>query len=172
MQLHNGSIDFTSEVGRGTTFRIELPLTLAMLDGQVLQVGHQAMVLPIVAITESVRPAPGSVHALADLSEVIVVRGATLPVVRLHRLLGIAPASEDPTRGIAVIVEHERRRAALLVDALSDQQQVVVKRLETGMGRPDGIAAATILGDGDVALILDVPGLLRLASKPSRRTAA
>jgi two-component system chemotaxis sensor kinase CheA len=92
--------------------------------------------------------------------------------VRLHRLFDVEPLSEDPTRGIAVIVEHEQRRAALLVDALAGQQQIVVKSLDTGFGKPDGMAAATILGDGRVALILDVPGLMRLASNGRRRTAA
>jgi two-component system, chemotaxis family, sensor kinase CheA len=153
-------------------FRIELPLTLAMLDGQLLQVGEQSFVLPLVAITESVRPAAGSVHTMADRAEVVVVRGATLPLLRLHRLFDVPPLSEDPTRGIAVIVEHEERRAALLVDTLAGQQQVVVKSLETGFGKPDGMAAATILGDGHVALILDVPGLIRLAASSRRRTAA
>jgi two-component system chemotaxis sensor kinase CheA len=167
-----GSLTLRSTRGQGTTLRIELPLTLAMLDGQVLQVGEQALILPLVAITESVRPTAGSVHAVADRTEVVVVRGATLPLVRLHRLFDVEPLSEDPTRGIAVIVEHEQRRAALLVDALAGQQQIVVKSLDTGFGKPDGMAAATILGDGRVALILDVPGLMRLASNGRRRTAA
>jgi two-component system chemotaxis sensor kinase CheA len=102
----------------------------------------------------------------------VIVRGATLPLLRLHRLLSIEPLSDDPTRGIAVIVEHEQRRAALLVDALGGQHQVVVKSLDTGFGKPDGMAAATILGDGRVALILDVPGLMRLAANGRRRSAA
>jgi two-component system chemotaxis sensor kinase CheA len=125
-----------------------------------------------VAITESVCPVPGSVHTLGDRSEVVVVRGATLPIIRLHRLFEIVPRTEDPTQGIAVIVEHEQRRVALLIDALSGQQQVVVKSLDTGFGKPDGMAAATILGDGRVALILDVPGLVRRASNGRRQTAA
>jgi two-component system chemotaxis sensor kinase CheA len=143
-----------------------------MLDGQVLEVGAQPLILPLVAITESVRPAPGSVHVLADGAEVVIVRTATLPLLRLHRLFGLTPAADDPTHGIAVIVEHEGRRAALLADSLAGQQQIVVKSLDTGFGRPDGTTAATILGDGRVALILDVPGLMRLASNGRRKTAA
>jgi two-component system chemotaxis sensor kinase CheA len=172
VEMLGGSLTVRSTPGHGTAFRVELPLTLAMLDGQVLEVGGQALVLPLVAITESVRPTPGSVHALADRTEVVLVRGATLPLVRLHRLFGLLAADTDPAHGIAVIVEHEGRRAALLVDALAGQQQIVVKSFDTGFGRPDGIAAATILGDGRVALILDVVGVMRLASNGRRRTAA
>ena len=172
VEMLGGSLTARSQRGQGTMFRIELPLTLAMLDGQILQVGGQDFVLPLVAITESVRPAPGSVHALPDHGEILVVRGATVPLLRLHRLFDIPLRSEDPGRGIAIIVEHEERRAALLVDALAGQQQVVVKSLETGFGKPDGMAAATILGDGHVAVILDVPGLIRLAASGRRRTAA
>ena len=167
-----GSLSTWSEPGRGTRFRVQLPLTLALLEGQLLQVGDQVYILPIVAITESVRPAPDSVHALDRGAEVIVVRRETLPLIRLARLFGVPGASEDPTAGLVVLVEHEGRRSALLVDGLLGQQQVVIKSLETHFRRVDAIAGASILGDGRVALILDVAGLIALARRPGDRDAA
>ena len=158
-----GSITIRSETGKGTRFRIKLPLTLAIMDGQALEVGGEVYLLPLVAITESVRPTADSLHAVAEGAEVVMVRGRALPLIRLARLLGTQPRTEDPTKGLVVIVEHEGRLAALLVDELLGQQQVVIKSLETNFKKMDGIAGATILGDGRVALILDVPGLVALA---------
>jgi len=158
-----GSLAIRSEAGRGTRFLIKLPLTLALLDGQVLRVGNQVYVLPLVSITESVLPAPGSVHAIEGALEVIVVRRETLPMLRLGRLFGVHADAEDPTEGLVVIVEHEGRRTALLIDGLLGQQQVVIKSLEAHFRKVEGVAGATILGDGSVSLILDVPGLIALA---------
>jgi two-component system chemotaxis sensor kinase CheA len=157
-----GTITIHSEIGKGTRFRIKLPLTLAILDGQALQVGEQIYILPLVAITESVRPSRGSVHKLSGGAEVVMIRDRALPVLRLHRLFGVRPKSDDPTQGLVVIVEYEGRQAALLVDELLGQQQVVIKSLEANFSKIDGVAGATILGDGQVALILDVPGLVLL----------
>jgi two-component system chemotaxis sensor kinase CheA len=158
-----GTITIHSEIGKGTRFRIKLPLTLAILDGQALQVGEQIYILPLVAITESVRPSRGSVHKLSGGAEVVMIRDRALPVLRLHRLFGVRPKSDDPTQGLVVIVEYEGRQAALLVDELLGQQQVVIKSLEANFSKIDGVAGATILGDGQVALILDVPGLVLLS---------
>jgi two-component system chemotaxis sensor kinase CheA len=158
-----GNITIHSESGKGTRFRIKLPLTLAIMDGQALQVGEQIYILPLVAITESVRPARGSVHRLTGGAEVVMIRDRALPVLRLHRLFGVRPKSDDPTQGLVVIVEYEGRQAALLVDELLGQQQVVIKSLEANFSKVEGVAGATILGDGQVALILDVPGLVLLS---------
>jgi len=157
-----GTIDIRSEAGRGTRFRIKLPLTLALLDGQVLRVGDQVYVLPLASIVESIRPAPGSVHAIEGVGEVIVVRGETLPLLRLDRLFGVRAFSEDPTEGLVVLVENDERRTAVLVDGLLGQQQVVIKSLEAHFRKVDGVAGATILGDGRVSLVLDVAGLIGL----------
>jgi two-component system chemotaxis sensor kinase CheA len=167
-----GSVAVSSEAGRGTRFRIKLPLTLAVVEGQILQVGDQVYVLPLVAITESVRPVPGSVCAIEGAGEVVMVREATLPLLRLGRLFGVEPLSEDPTEGLVVIVEHEERRTGLLVDRLLSQQQVVIKSLETHFRKVDAIGGATILGDGRVSLILDVPGLIGLARRGGGRHAS
>ena len=100
-----------------------------------------------------------------------MIRGRALPMIRLHRLFGIAPAVEDPAQGIVVIVEHEGRDVALLVDELGGQQQVVIKSLEVNFAKVAGVAGATILSDGAVALILDVPGLVALSrARPGRET--
>jgi two-component system chemotaxis sensor kinase CheA len=158
-----GGITIYNERGKGTQFRIKLPLTVAILDGQAVRVGDQTYLFPLVTILESVRPAPGSVHPLAGAGEVILVRGKTLPLIRLHRLFGLEDAVVDPGEGLVVIVEHEGRLAAVLVDEILGQQQVVIKSLEANYAKVDGIASATILGDGRVALILDVPGILALS---------
>lgn len=166
-----GIIAIRSEAGRGTRFRIKLPLTLALLDGQILRVGDQVYVLPLAGIVESIRTIRGSVHAIEGAGEVIVVRGETLPLLRLDRLFGVRALSEDPTEGLIVVVENEERRTALLVDALLGQQQVVIKSLEAHFRKVDGVAGATILGDGRVSLVLDVAGLIGLGRATAVRGA-
>lgn len=166
-----GTIAIRSEVGKGTTFRIKLPLTLAIMDGQALQVGEHVYILPLVAIVESVRPTRQALATVLARGESVTVRGQSLPMIRLHRLLDVEPKGLDPTQGLVVIVEHENRLAALLVDELLGQQQVVIKSLEANFKKVDGIAGATILGDGRVALILDVPGLVSLARSGGRERA-
>jgi two-component system chemotaxis sensor kinase CheA len=167
-----GSVAVSSETGRGTRVRIKLPLTLAVVDGQILQVGHQVYVLPLAAIVESVRPLPGSVFTIEGAGELVMVGEATLPLLRLGRVFGVESRSENPTAGLVVIVEHEDRRTALLVDGLLGQQQVVIKSLETHFRKVEAIAGATILGDGRVSLILDVPGLIGLARRGAPHHAA
>lgn len=167
-----GTISIRSERGKGTRFRIKLPLTLAMVDGQIVTVGDQAYVLPLVAIRECVRPLPGSVRAIPGAGEVVVVRGITLGMLRLHELFGLAPASVDPALGLVIILEHDGRSLALTVDALGAQQQVVIKNVGAQLGQLDGVTGATILGDGRVALILDVPGLVSLGAARRRLVAA
>ncbi|MCC6406603.1 MAG: chemotaxis protein CheW [Planctomycetes bacterium] len=158
-----GAILIKSTQGKGTLFQIKLPLTLAIMDGQVLRVGEQIYIVPLVAITESVRPSKGSLHAPAGVAEMVTIRESVLPIVRMYELFDITPTNTDPTQAIVMIVENEGRLAALMVDELLGQQQVVVKNLETNFRRADGISGATILGDGRVALIVDVPGLIELA---------
>jgi len=158
-----GSITVHTERGRGTTFDVRLPLTLVILDGQSLRVGSHTYILPLAAIVESLRPRPGQVSRVFTDAEVVVVRGEAVPMIRLHRVFDIAPATEDPSQGIVVIVEHGGRDVALLVDELGGQQQVVIKSLEANFQKVTGVAGATILSDGGVALILDVPGLVALS---------
>jgi two-component system chemotaxis sensor kinase CheA len=159
----NGAVSVSSEKGRGSTVRIKLPLTLAVLDGLLLRVGSQTFVLPLVSIIESIRPISGQLSVVAGCGEVVSLRGEPLPLLRLHKLFGVPTNVIDPTRGLLVIVENHGRRLAFLVDEIIGQQQVVVKSLEANFRKVEGLAGATILGDGHAALILDVAGLALLA---------
>ena len=159
----NGSVSISSEAGRGTSVRIKLPLTLAILDGLLLRVGPEVYVVPLTAIMESLRPLSSQVAVVAGQGEVVLVRGEPIPLVRLHRVFGVLTRITDPTQGLVVLVEHQGKLSALLVDELLGQQQVVIKTLETNFRKVEGVAGATILGDGRAALILDVAGLLALA---------
>jgi len=162
-----GAIAIHSETGRGTTFRIKLPLTLAIVDGQFVSVGGRRFVVPLPAIVESLRPVAGQLVTVPGIGDALAVRRRVLPLLRLGALFGVAPRAHAVTDGLVVIVEHDGRQVALAVDELHGQQQVVIKSLERHYGTVPGAAGATILGDGVVTLILDVPGLLALASAPA-----
>ncbi len=158
-----GNVEIYSRPGQGTRFTVRLPLTLAILDGLGLQVGDQTYILPLVSITESVRLTADDLQSIPGGGEVFALRKDYLPLVRLHDLFGLAPRSPDVSHGTTVIIEADGSRAGLFVDEILGQQQVVIKSLETHYQRIDGIAAATILGNGTVSLILDAGGLIRLA---------
>lgn len=158
-----GGVEITSEDGRGTRFLVRLPLTLAILDGLSVQIGTHTYILPLVSIVESVRVSPEQVTCPAGGGELYGLRKEYLPLIRLYQLFGIEPRSADLTQGILVVVEADGRKAGLYVDDLLGQQQVVIKSLQTHYGKVEGISAATILGDGTVAMILDVAGLIRMA---------
>jgi len=169
-----GSISLTSTINVGTRFRIRLPLTMAILEGLSVSVGNETYILPLTSIVESIQPKSADVRMVAGLSEVVTVRGRVLPVLRLHNLFGIKTAVTDPTKAILVIIEHDEKQAALLVDELIGQNQVVLKSLDDNYQRVPGIAGATILGDGQVAFILDVAGIVHgiAASELSTQIAA
>lgn len=154
-----GSLSLTTTPGHGTGVRIRLPLTLVSLEGLAVRVGAEVYLLPIAAVTECVRLTTGAVQTFLGKGEAVRLREALVPLIRLHRRFEIQGAIEEASQGLAVIVEHEGRRSALLVDELAGQHQVVIKSLDVNYRKIDGIAGATILGDGRVALILDVPGL-------------
>ncbi|NKC31266.1 chemotaxis protein CheA [Falsiroseomonas selenitidurans] len=160
IQALGGRITVDSRLGSGSRFVLSLPLTLAVLDGLVVAVGREAYIVPIAAIAESLRPRREDIHAVVGRGEVLAIRGAYVPLLPLHRHFAVPDAQPDPARGIVVIVETDHAgRMGLLVDDLVGQQQVVVKSLEANYGPIDGIGGATILGDGRVALILDIAGL-------------
>ncbi len=165
-----GTVIIESQRGRGSTLRIRLPLTLAILDGLLLRIGEQTFVMPLVSIIESIRPHPEQVRGVGNCGEVVVVRKQPLPLLRLGQILHTPADVTDPSLGLVVIVEHDDRQLALLVDEVMGQQQVVVKSLETNFKRIQGIAGATILGDGRAALILDIAGIIAMsrAGVPSR----
>ncbi|ABC27365.1 Chemotaxis protein histidine kinase and related kinase [Hahella chejuensis KCTC 2396] len=166
VQSLGGSIQVESELNRRTRFTIRLPLTLAIMDGQLISLGEELYVIPLVTIIESLQPDPSMINRVAGTHETIKLRGAYLPVLRLSEALDAAQneskKSKPLTDGIIVIVEHESRRFGLFVDELLSQQQIVIKSLEENYRMIPGVSAATILGDGRVALILDVSGLSQL----------
>jgi two-component system chemotaxis sensor kinase CheA len=156
-----GSVDIRSARGFGTTISISLPLTLAILDGMSIRCGDEIYILPLGFVVESLQPAREELKDITGRGRVIKVRGEYLPLIPLHQLFGIEPRFTDPADAIVVILETDGRKAALFVDELVGQQQVVVKNLESNYRKVTGISGATILGDGGVALILDVAALLR-----------
>jgi len=160
-----GTIEVRSELGKGSRFVITLPLTLAIVDGQSVSVGTETYIVPLITIIESLQLKPGMVNRVAGQGEVFWFRDAYLPVVRLHDVFGVEPRTRHLHEGLIMVVEGEGRRVGMFVDDLLGQQQVVIKSLETNFRRVEGVSGATILGDGAVALILDVPGLVRVATQ-------
>ncbi len=157
-----GSVEVRSERGQGALFRITLPLTLAIIDGQTVAVGESSYIVPLTAIVESLQVCSARLEHVVGHGEVLAFRGEYLPLVRLESVFRERRSqSRDGSGGLIMVVEGEGRRIGLAVDELLGQQQVVVKTLETNYGHVEGIAGATILGDGAVALILDIAGLTR-----------
>lgn len=156
-----GRITIDSEPGSGTTFTLTLPLTLAISDGMVVNVGDQTLVVPLANVVESLRPTEAEVQGLGAHRAMINVRGRFIPVLPLHAAVGAQGAIEQAHEGVLIVVETEGAgRAALLVDAICDQRQVVIKSLDTHYRSVEGVSGATILGDGMVALIVDVDSLV------------
>lgn len=161
IQEMGGHVEISSRPGQGTSTRIVLPLTLAILDGMSVKVGEETFILPLNCVMESLQPKAEDVHTAANAERVMHVRGEYLPLLELHRVFNVADALQEPTQGIAIILQAEGKRFALLVDQLIGQHQVVLKNLETNYRKVPCISAATILGDGSVALIVDVGALQR-----------
>jgi len=164
-----GSLSISTERGKGSQVRLRLPLTLAILDGLAFRVGTQTFIVPLLSAVESFRPTPAQVRGVFGSADVIDVRGASLPIARLYEILGVPNAVTDPCAGLVCVLESSGSRIAVLVDEIVGQLQVVVKSLEVSYGRVDAVMGATILGDGRVAMILDVPALSRRATQSQSR---
>ncbi|HEI6964761.1 TPA: chemotaxis protein CheA [Yersinia enterocolitica] len=162
IQEMGGHVQVSFQAGKGTSIRILLPLTLAILDGMSVKVSDEVFILPLNAVMESLQPLAEDLHPLAGGERVLQVRGEYLPLVELYRVFDVENAKTEATQGIVVILQSAGRRYALLVDQLIGQHQVVVKNLESNYRKVPGISAATILGDGSVALIVDVSALQAL----------
>lgn len=159
IQEMGGHVEIQTKQGVGTTIRILLPLTLAILDGMSVKVNDEVFILPLNAVMESLQPQEDDLHPLAGGERVLEVRGEYLPLVELWKVFNVQGAKTEATQGIVVILQSAGRRYALLVDQLIGQHQVVVKNLESNYRKVPGISAATILGDGSVALIVDISAL-------------
>lgn len=166
IQSLGGNIEITSELGVGSTIAIHLPLTLAILDGQSIAVGDERYIIPLGSIVESVNIDESLINRVAGKGETFRLRDEYLPIVRMHEIFGVKSAKATKlTDGLVVVVDGQGVRCGLFIDDLQGQQQVVIKSLEANYRKVEGISGATILGDGSVALILDIPGLVRLASQ-------
>ena len=165
-----GSVDIRSARGFGTTIKISLPLTLAILDGMSVNVGEEIYILPLSFVIESLQPAAEDIKEVTGQGRVVKVREEYLPLIPLYQVFDIESRCTDPSQGILVILQSDGKKAALLVDGLVGQQQVVVKNLESNYRKVAGISGATILGDGGVSLILDVSNLIRSSLQSTAET--
>ncbi len=166
IQSLGGNIEIISELGKGSTISIHLPLTLAILDGQSIAVGDERYIVPLGSIIESININEELVNRVAGKGETFRLRDEYLPIVRMHEIFHVESAKATKlTDGLVVVVEGQGVKCGLFVDDLLGQQQVVIKSLEANYRRIEGISGATILGDGSVALILDIPGLVRLSNQ-------
>lgn len=162
IQALGGRVSISTQVGEGTCFTLTLPLTLAVLDGMLVGCGGQTYVVSVDHVVDCMRPTPAQLKSLGEGAGLVQVRGRYVPVVSLARVFSVEDAITDPTQAVLLLVESERHGTiALHVDQIIDQRQVVIKSLDGNCGRIDGIAGATILGDGRVALILDIDSICR-----------
>jgi len=160
-----GKVEIRTKIGKGTTFIIKLPLTLAIIDGIIVKVGKHRYILPTVAVQEVFRPAEQQYNTYAEKGEMINIRNALFPLVRLHCLFNIEAKYTEPWKALMVIVESEDEKKCLMVDEVLGKQEVVIKSLGEGIGRVKGIAGGAIMGDGKVGLILDVTGIFEMSEQ-------
>ncbi|WP_026223857.1 chemotaxis protein CheA [Methylosarcina fibrata] len=172
IQALGGNIEIISEMGKGTTISIHLPLTLAIIDGQSVAVGDETYIVPLVSIIESINITEKMLNRIAGKGEAFRLRNQYIPIIRMHEIFNVQPRKTKSSEGVIVVVERQGVLCGLFVDELLGPQQVVVKSLEANYRRVEGISGATILGDGSVALILDVPGLVRFSNRQNQACSA
>jgi two-component system chemotaxis sensor kinase CheA len=167
-----GAVEIRSALGFGTTISISLPLTLAILDGMSVSLGESVYVIPLNLIVETLQPRAEDIKTVTGEGRMVHVRGEYLPIIALHSLFNHATDITDPTQGVLVLLESDGKKSALFVDRLVGQQQVVIKSLETNFKKVLGVSGATIMGDGSVALILDVAALIQMGQSTNYITGA
>ena len=158
-----GTVSIKTALGKGTTFTLKLPLTLAIIEGMTVRVGKETYIVPLLSILESIRPKADVIKTVVGKGELINVRGTYLPMMRMYEVFSLQPEYTEPTKAILLILETEGERVAVMVDEILGQQQVVIKSMEQNFRKVAGVAGATILGDGTVGFILDVRGMLEIA---------
>ncbi|MCB1409241.1 MAG: chemotaxis protein CheW, partial [Rhodobacteraceae bacterium] len=158
-----GTVDIASEEGAGSTFSIKLPLTLAIIEGMVIMVGTEHYIIPTLSVVRLVRPRKEDLSYIFDKGEMIAFEGSHLPLFRLSRLFEVAEAAAEPHEAMVVVVEDEGKRIGLMADQLLGQQSIVIKSLGEKLQGTEGVAGGAIMSDGNVALILDIAGLVRVA---------
>jgi two-component system chemotaxis sensor kinase CheA len=168
----NGVVEIRSALGYGTTISIALPLTLAILDGMSVSLGNSIYVIPLNLIVETLQPRAEDIKTVTGEGRMVHVRGEYLPIIALHSLFNQHTDITDPTLGVLVLLESDGKKSALFVDRLVGQQQVVIKSLETNYRKVQGVSGATIMGDGGVALILDVAALIQMGQSNNYLTGA
>ena len=164
IEVLRGNVEIQSEAGKGSVFSMRLPLTLAIIDGMVVRTGQERYVIPTLSIVTSIRPKASDLSTVISRGEMLSIQGRLIPLFRLGALFDIDDATQDATEGLVVVVEEEGRQMGLLTDELLGRQQIVIKSLGGAMRGIPGIAGGAIMPDGRVGLILDVGGLMRLAT--------
>ncbi len=166
-----GTVSIKTTAGKGTTFTLKLPLTLAIIEGMTVRVGKDTYIVPLLSILESIQPKREMIKTIVGKGELVNVRGTYLPLMRLYDVFRLEPELSDPTKAILLILETEGERVAVMVDEILGQQQVVIKSMEQNFRKIEGVAGATILGDGTVGFILDVRGLLNISRNGTAQAA-
>jgi two-component system chemotaxis sensor kinase CheA len=161
IQKLRGRVEIQSKLGQGTTFFLKLPLTLAIIEGLVVGVGTDRYIVPIFAVREIISPKPGSLSTVHGRNEMVMVRDAILPVLRLSKRFSVKPRSEDPYQAVLIVTECQDQLFCLMVDEVLGKQEVVIKSLGESLKNIPGVAGGAILGDGRVGLILDLDGVFR-----------
>ena len=163
IQELNGTIEVSSEEGKGSVFTIRLPLTLAILDGQLIRLGEQKYIIPLVSIVESLQPCAEDINHVAGGCDVFKLRDDYIPIIKLWEIFGVEPSTKELSESLLVVLDAGADKVALVVDDLLGQQQVVIKSMESNYKKVEGVSGATILGDGTVSLILDISDMIRMA---------
>ncbi|PID81593.1 hypothetical protein CSB20_02180, partial [bacterium DOLZORAL124_64_63] len=158
-----GAVEISSEKGKGSVFSIKLPLTLAIIEGMVVMVGREHYIIPTLSVVRLIRPRAEDITHVFDKGEMLSFEGSHLPIFRLGTLFDVEGAEQEPDKAMVVVVEEEGKQIGIMADQLLGQQSIVIKSLGETVQGTDGLAGGAIMNDGNVALILDITGLVRVA---------